>query len=71
MSAVAYPSTAEYDAFGPWIDEVTTADEVPRLYRDVAIDFAAAHTVLKFPRPIARRMTQGVVQMRQQEVRRR
>ena len=55
MSAVAYPSTAEYDAFGPWIDEVSTADEVPRLYRDVAIDFAAAHTVLKFPRAIARR----------------
>jgi hypothetical protein len=55
MSAVAYPSTAEYDAFGPWIDPVTTAAEVPRLYRDVAIDFAAAHTVLKFPRAIARR----------------
>ena len=55
MSAVAYPSTPEYDAFGPWIDRVETADDVPRLFRSEAIDFATAHVVLKFPRAIARR----------------
>ena len=55
MSTVAYPSTAEYDAFGPWIDEVTTADEIPRLYRDYPLDFASVELVLKFPRGIARR----------------
>jgi hypothetical protein len=48
-------STTEYDAFGPWIDEVRSVDEVPRLYRSHPIDFDAARTVLKFPRDIARR----------------
>jgi hypothetical protein len=47
--------SAEYDAFGPWIDEVASPDEVPRLYRDYPIDFATTRTVLKFPRDIARR----------------
>ncbi|GAB3605092.1 hypothetical protein GCM10027413_05010 [Conyzicola nivalis] len=47
--------SAEYDAFGPWIDEVTSPEEVPRLYRDYPIDFADTRTVLKFPRDIARR----------------
>ena len=47
--------SAEYDAFGPWIDEVSSPDDVPRLYRDYPIDFAATRTVLKFPRDIARR----------------
>ena len=55
MTAASYTSTAEYDAFGPWIDEVTTAEDVPPLYRGRAIDFAASVLVLKFPRNIARR----------------
>ena len=47
--------TAEYDAFGPWIDEVASEDEVPRMYRNYPIDFASARAVLKFPRDIPRR----------------
>lgn len=53
MSAVS--STAEYDAFGPWIDEVATVDDVPRMYRGYPIDFGATRSVLKFPRDIPRR----------------
>jgi hypothetical protein len=48
-------STAEYDAFGPWIDEVRTPSDVPPLYRDHPLDLAAARLVLKVPRNIARR----------------
>jgi len=55
VTTASYTSTAEYDAFGPWIDEVTTADDVPPLYRSRPIDFAASILVLKFPRNIARR----------------
>ena len=29
----------EYDAFGPWIDEVETREDLPRLYREHPIDF--------------------------------
>lgn len=47
--------TAEFDAFGPWIDEVHTADEVPRLFRDRPIDLEHADLVLKVPRQISRR----------------
>ncbi|MEN0129273.1 MAG: hypothetical protein AAGC49_07510 [Brevundimonas sp.] len=53
MSTTA--STSEYDRFGPWVDEVRTPDDVPRLYRDHPIDFAAHRLVLKVPRNIARR----------------
>ena len=48
-------STAEYDAFGPWIDRVESVDEVPRMFRGYPVDFGAARTVLKFPRDIPRR----------------
>ncbi|MBO0901898.1 hypothetical protein J1G43_18205 [Cellulomonas sp. zg-ZUI22] len=48
-------ATTEYDRFGPWIDEVTTPDDVPRLYRDHPLDLDAARLVLKVPRNIARR----------------
>lgn len=48
--------TAEFDAFGPWVDEVQNADGVPRLYRDHAIDFTVAELVLKVPRDIERRL---------------
>ena len=50
-----FVSTAEYDAFGPWIDEVASVDDVPRMYRGYPIDFGATRTVLKFPRDIPRR----------------
>ena len=48
-------STPEFDAFGPWIYEVRTPEEVPPLYRAHAIDLQAARLVLKVPRPIERR----------------
>ncbi|AGL16879.1 hypothetical protein [Actinoplanes sp. N902-109] len=47
--------TAEFDAFGPWIDEVHTREELPRLYRDAGIDPVAHRLVLKVPRNIERR----------------
>lgn len=47
--------TREYDLFGPWVDEVRTEEEVPRLYRRHRLDLAAARLVLKVPRDIARR----------------
>lgn len=47
--------TREYDAFGPWIDEVAGPDDVPRLFREHPLDATSARLVLKVPRPIARR----------------
>lgn len=47
--------TAEYDAFGPWVYQVRTRDEVPRLFRDAPLDLEASELVLKVPRNIARR----------------
>ncbi|WP_315093293.1 hypothetical protein [uncultured Cellulomonas sp.] len=55
MSEDTRSTTHEYDRFGPWIDEVTTAEDVPRLYRDHPLDLAGARLVLKVPRNIARR----------------
>jgi hypothetical protein len=52
---VALVRTAEYDAFGPWIDEVRTEDEIPRLYRDRAWNLGSYRLVLKVPRNISRR----------------
>jgi len=54
-SAPGTPSTREYDRFGPWIDEVRTPEDVPRLYRGHPLDLAAARLVLKVPRNVARR----------------
>lgn len=54
MSATA-AGVSEFDRFGPWIDEVRTPDDVPRLFREHPIDLAAARLVLKVPRNIARR----------------
>lgn len=48
-------TTPEFDAFGPWIYEVRTPEEVPPLYRAHAIDLQGARLVLKVPRPIERR----------------
>ncbi|WP_029288305.1 hypothetical protein [Cellulomonas sp. HZM] len=47
--------TREYDAFGPWVDEVRSADDVPRLFRPFRLDLARTRLVLKVPRDIARR----------------
>lgn len=48
-------TTAEYDAFGPWIYEVRTAEEVPRLFRTYPLDLDAAILTIKVPRVIDRR----------------
>ncbi|AGL19067.1 hypothetical protein L083_5557 [Actinoplanes sp. N902-109] len=45
----------EFDRFGPWIDEVRSAEDVPRLYRDAGLDPTACLLVLKVPRNIERR----------------
>lgn len=45
----------EYERFGPWIDEVRTADDVPRLFRDQPMDLDGARLVLKVPRNLPRR----------------
>lgn len=47
--------TAEFDAFGPWIMHVVSAEGLPPLYRDHPVDVEAARLVLKVPRNIARR----------------
>ncbi|HUX72080.1 MAG TPA: hypothetical protein VMV41_16295 [Cellulomonadaceae bacterium] len=47
--------TAEFDAFGPWVDEVTSADTVPRLFRSHPIDLTSALLAIKVPRNISRR----------------
>ena len=47
--------SAEYDAFGPWIDRVRGPEDVPRLYRDHPLDLDASPLVLKVPRDIPRR----------------
>lgn len=49
------PDPSEYERFGPWVDEVRSPDEVPRLFRDHPLDLAAARLVLKVPRNIPRR----------------
>ncbi len=51
----AFTGVSEYDRFGPWVDEVTRIEEVPRLYRDYPIDFSVERLVLKVPRNITRR----------------
>lgn len=47
--------TAEFDEFGPWILQVHTEAEIPRLFRELSIDLAASRLVLKVPRDITRR----------------
>ncbi len=47
--------TAEFDAFGPWVDEVTDVDGVPRLFRSHPIDLTSALLAIKIPRNISRR----------------
>jgi len=45
----------EYDRFGPWIDEVTATEEVPKLYASYPLDLDSTRIVLKVPRNVARR----------------
>lgn len=47
--------TEEFDAFGPWILEVESREDVPRLYRGHPLDLESAEMVLKVPRRIWRR----------------
>lgn len=48
-------TTAEYDAFGPWIYEIHSLEEIPRLFRGQAIDLDASVMTIKVPREIERR----------------
>jgi len=45
----------EFDAFGPWILQVQSQEDVPRLYRKHPLDLDTARLVLKVPRVISRR----------------
>ncbi len=47
--------TREFDSFGPWVDEVRSAEDLPRLFSDHPLDLGTARLVLKVPRDIARR----------------
>jgi hypothetical protein len=49
-------STAEYDAFGPWIYEIHSAEEIPRLFRSHPIDVEGSLMTIKVPREIERRV---------------
>jgi hypothetical protein len=52
---IVQDSTAEYDAFGPWVLPVSSPAQVPPVFRAHPIDFTRAHDVLKVPRVVARR----------------
>jgi len=45
----------EYNAFGPWIGDVRTPEDVPRVFRTHDFDPASAALAIKIPRNIARR----------------
>lgn len=45
-------NTPELNRFGPWIDEVRTVDDLPRLFREAGIDPTGYRRVLKVPRDI-------------------
>ncbi|OIQ84724.1 hypothetical protein GALL_334570 [mine drainage metagenome] len=47
--------TAEFDAFGPWVDEVTDVGGIPQLFRSHPIDLTSALLAIKIPRNISRR----------------
>jgi hypothetical protein len=53
--SVTAAEVAEYDRFGPWIDEIVVPEDVPRLFRSYPLDLSATRLVLKVPRGIARR----------------
>src|SRR5690606_31495032 len=45
LVTTATPGVSEYDRFGPWIDEVATPADVPRLFRDHPVDLDGARLV--------------------------
>jgi hypothetical protein len=47
--------TVEFDEFGPWVFEVRSPEDVPRLYKGHPLDLDTAEMVLKVPRRIWRR----------------
>ncbi|MGC4175441.1 hypothetical protein [Demequina sp.] len=51
----ASANTREFDLFGPWVDEVASPEDIPRLYRGHPINLATTRLVLKVPRNIPRR----------------
>ncbi|NTV38743.1 MAG: hypothetical protein HGA51_02120 [Demequinaceae bacterium] len=52
---VTAAEVAEYNRFGPWIDEITDPEDIPRLFRTYPVDLTATRMVLKVPRSIVRR----------------
>jgi hypothetical protein len=55
-SAVEPALLREYDGFGPWLAQVRSADEMPRLFREHYPRHAGARFLLKFPIFADRRM---------------
>ena len=55
ISNTGVVSSAEFDAFGPWIEVLRSPESVPRLYAGYPIDFEATRLVLKVPRNLSRR----------------
>lgn len=55
MSIASTRALDEYNAFGPWVSEVRTPDDVPPLFGGYTVNFATSALVLKFPRPESRR----------------
>lgn len=52
--AAAPEDLAEYDAFGPWIDQVRSEIGMPRVFRPWYAEFSAAQFLLKIPRDVDR-----------------
>ncbi|HRA05239.1 MAG TPA: hypothetical protein PKV13_01290 [Propionicimonas sp.] len=44
----------EYDAFGPWIDPVRSADDMPRVFRRFYPELAESRILLKVPKDVER-----------------
>ena len=63
VSSTDVTRSAEFDAFGPWVDRVRDATEVPGLYRDYPVDFSTSRLVLKVPRNISRRDAQPTMDL--------
>ncbi|GLY18792.1 hypothetical protein Kisp01_58060 [Kineosporia sp. NBRC 101677] len=55
MTRPVDPDEQEYVEFGPWVTEVRTFEEIPRLFRSAGIDPREQRLVLKVPRDIERR----------------
>ncbi len=53
--SVTAADVREYDRFGPWIDEISAPDDVPKLFRRYPLDLSVTRLVLKVPRNVSRR----------------